>query len=158
MTIIATDTAATASATTPVEPGLSGIEQLRLVQRQGRTPIGDLIGMQLDVLAVGRVEFTLVPGPQHYNPIGTVHGGIAATLLDSAMGCAVHSTLPAGVRFTTVDLHVHYTRAMTADTGPVRAIGEIVHSGGRTATAEARLVDGDGRVLAHGTTTCLLLR
>jgi uncharacterized protein (TIGR00369 family) len=74
------------------------------------------------------------------------------------MGCAVHSTLPPGVRFTTVDLHVHYTRAMTATTGRVVAIGETVHLGGRTATAQGRVIDQDGTVLAHGTTTCLIIR
>jgi len=137
---------------------LSGIEQLRAAFAAGGAPIGRLLGMEVESLEVGRAVFALVPGEQHYNPIGTVHGGIAATMLDSAMGCAVHSTLPAGARFTTLDLHVHYTRAMTADTGRVVAIGETVHVGGRTATAEARLVDADGTVLAHGTTTCLILR
>jgi uncharacterized protein (TIGR00369 family) len=114
--------------------------------------------MDVESLEIGRAEFSLVPGPQHYNPIGMVHGGIAATMLDSAMGCAVHSTLPAGARFTTLDLNIHYTRAMTADTGRVVAIGETVHVGGRTATAEGRVLDEDGNVLAHGTTTCLVMR
>ena len=137
---------------------LSGIEQLRATLLRGGAPIGRLIGMEVDSLAVGRAVFSLVPGEQHYNPIGMVHGGIAATMLDSAMGCAVHSTLPPGARFTTLDLHVHYTRAVTADTGRVLAIGETVHLGGRTATAEGRVVDEDGTVLAHGTTTCLIMR
>jgi uncharacterized protein (TIGR00369 family) len=137
---------------------LSGIEQLRATLLRGGAPIGRLIGMEVDALEVGRAVFSLVPGEQHYNPIGNVHGGIAATMLDSAMGCAVHSTLPPGARFTTLDLHVHYTRAITADTGRVVAIGETVHLGGRTATAEGRVVDEDGTVLAHGTTTCLIMR
>jgi uncharacterized protein (TIGR00369 family) len=138
--------------------GLSGLEQLRATLLKGGAPIGRLIGMEVDELDVGRAVFSLVPGEHHYNPIGIVHGGIAATMLDSAMGCAVHSTLPPGVRFTTVDLHVHYTRALTATTGRVVAIGETVHLGGRTATAEGRVVDEDGTVLAHGTTTCLIMR
>ena len=137
---------------------VSGIEQLRATLLQGGAPIGRLIGMEVDALEVGRAVFSLVPGEQHYNPIGMVHGGIAATMLDSAMGCAVHSTLPPGARFTTLDLHVHYARAITADTGRVVAIGETVHLGGRTATAEGRVVDEDGTVLAHGTTTCLIMR
>jgi uncharacterized protein (TIGR00369 family) len=137
---------------------LTGIEQLRATLLTGGAPIGRLIGMDVESLEVGRAEFSLMPGPQHYNPIGMVHGGIAATVLDSAMGCAVHSTLPAGARFTTLDLNIHYTRAMTADTGRVVAIGETVHVGGRTATAEGRLLDEAGNVLAHGTTTCLVMR
>ena len=137
---------------------LSGLEQLQATLLTGGAPIGRLIGMDVDSLEIGRAVFSLVPGAQHYNPIGVVHGGIAATMLDSAMGCAVHSTLPPGARFTTVDLHVHYTRAMTADTGRVMAIGETVHLGGRTATAEGRLLDEAGTVLAHGTTTCLIIR
>jgi uncharacterized protein (TIGR00369 family) len=137
---------------------LSGIEQLRATLLAGGAPIGRLIGMEVDALEIGRAVFSLVPGEQHYNPLGTVHGGIAATMLDSAMGCAVQSTLPAGARFTTLDLHIHYTRAITADTGQVVAIGETVHVGGRTATAEGRLVDENGNLLAHGTTTCLIIR
>jgi uncharacterized protein (TIGR00369 family) len=137
---------------------LSGIEQLRATLLTGGAPMGRLIGMDIDALEIGRAVFSLVPGEQHYNPLGTVHGGIAATMLDSAMGCAVHSTLPPGARFTTLDLHIHYTRSITADTGRVVAIGETVHVGGRTATAEARLVDDDGTVLAHGSTTCLIMR
>ena len=137
---------------------LTGLEQLRATLLTGGAPIGRLIGMDVESLEIGRAEFSLVPGPQHYNPIGMVHGGIAATMLDSAMGCAVHSTLPAGARFTTLDLNIHYTRAMTADTGRVVAIGETVHVGGRTATAEGRVLDEDGNVLAHGTTTCLVMR
>jgi uncharacterized protein (TIGR00369 family) len=137
---------------------LSGIEQLRATFLGGGAPIGRLIGMDVDALEIGRAVFSLVPGEQHYNPLGTVHGGIAATMLDSAMGCAVHSTLPPGVRFTTLDLHIQYTRAITADTGRIVATGETLHVGGRTATAEARLVDEAGTLLAHGTTTCLIMR
>jgi uncharacterized protein (TIGR00369 family) len=122
-------------------------------------PIGSLLGMELVEAEPGRVVFRLEPAEWMYNPIGSVHGGIAATLLDSCMGCAVHTTLPAGVGYTTTDLQVRYLGAMSHETGPVLAEGTVVHSGGRVATAEGRLVSADGgRVLAHGTTGCLILR
>ena len=92
----------------------------------------------------------------HYNPLGTVHGGYTATLLDSCMGCAVHSTLPKGVSYTTLEFKVSLIRAITAETGPVRAEGLIISSGRRVATAEGKLTDGKGRLLAHATTTCLI--
>lgn len=87
-----------------------------------------------------------------------VHGGLAATLLDSAMGCAVHSTLPAGASYTTLEIKVNYIRAMTVETGPVRCEAKVIHVGGRTATAEARLLDREGKLYAHGTTTCIIFR
>jgi uncharacterized protein (TIGR00369 family) len=87
-----------------------------------------------------------------------VHGGVAATLCDSAMGCAVHSMLPAGTGYTTVDLSVTYLRPLTRETGPVRALGEVVHMGGRIATAQARLVDAAGKLYATATTTCMVFR
>jgi uncharacterized protein (TIGR00369 family) len=93
-----------------------------------------------------------------YNPIGSVHGGVAATLLDSCMGCAVHTTLPAGVAYTTADLQVRYIRAMGDATGRVLAEGRVVHRGRRTATAEGRLfVESDEMLIAHGTTGCVIL-
>jgi uncharacterized protein (TIGR00369 family) len=106
----------------------------------------------------GRAIFEMTPGPQHYNPIGTVHGGVALTLLDSAMGCAVHTTLEAGVGYTTLEVKTNFVRAITADTGLIRCEGTVVHSGSRIATAEGRLTDAAGRLLAHGTTTCLIIR
>jgi uncharacterized protein (TIGR00369 family) len=139
---------------------LSGLEQLRAAFFGGGYKRG--IGRTLDFTAVevepGRVVFEGRPNEDHYNPIGTVHGGYAATLLDSALGCAVHSTLPAGVGYTTVDLHVTYLRALTAASGPVRCEGVAVHGGGRIATAEAKLWDKDGRLCATGVTTCLILK
>ncbi len=119
-------------------------------------PIALVLGFGVESVEEGRVVFTATPAEYHYNPIGTVHGGLAATLLDSAMGCAVHSTLPAGVGYGTVDLQVRYTRPMTADTGEVRCEGTVVHRGARLATAEGRLTDARGRLLAHGSTSCLL--
>ena len=104
----------------------------------------------------GVVAFTSVPGFRHYNPIGSVHGGYAATLLDSAMGLAVHSALPAGSGYTTLAVKVSAIRGMTKDTGPVRTDGRTHNGGRRAATAEARITDAKGRLLAHATTTCLV--
>jgi uncharacterized protein (TIGR00369 family) len=119
-------------------------------------PIAELLGMELVELGEGRATFALDPAERHYNPLGTVHGGIAATLLDSAMGCAVHTTLSEGDRYTTLELKVNFVRAITEATGRVVASGSVIHRGGRIATAEARLTDEDGRLLAHGTSTCLI--
>ena len=104
----------------------------------------------------GVVAFTSVPGFRHYNPIGSVHGGYAATLLDSAMGLAVQSALPAGSGYTTLEFKVSFIRGMTKDTGPVRTEGRTLNVGRRAATAEARITDAKGRLLAHATTTCLV--
>jgi len=104
----------------------------------------------------GTVVIHSVPGIRHYNPIGSVHGGYAATLLDSAMGLAVHSMLPAGTGYTTLEFKLSFIRGMTRDTGTVRTEGKTLHVGRRTAAAEARIVDTKGRLLAHATTTCLV--
>jgi uncharacterized protein (TIGR00369 family) len=104
----------------------------------------------------GVVVFHSIPGFRHYNPIGSVHGGYAATLLDSAMGLAVHSMLPAGTGYTTLEFKLSFIRGMSKDTGPVRSEGRTLHVGRRTATAEARITDSKGRLLAHATTTCLV--
>ena len=137
---------------------LSGIDYLRAVA-QGKLPappIALLLGFDIEEVEEGRVVFSAEPGEHHYNPIGVVHGGLAATLLDSAMGCAVHSLLPQGRGYTTLEIKVNYVRAITRESGRLRAIGTVVHMGGKTATAEARLLDGAGRLCAHGTTTCML--
>jgi uncharacterized protein (TIGR00369 family) len=121
-------------------------------------PIADLLGFEVVEVDAGRMLFAALPGPQHYNPIGTVHGGLAATLLDSAMGSAVHSTLPAGVGYTTLELKVNFVRPITAETGRILCEGTVVHGGGRVATAEGRVfAEATGKLLAHGTTTCLIL-
>jgi len=119
-------------------------------------PFAVLLGFDLVEIDEGRVVFAVEPGPQHYNPIGSVHGGLAATLIDSATGCAVHSTLPAGVGYTTTDLQVRYVRAITRDIGRVVCEGTVVHRGRTLATAEARVTAGD-RLLAHGTAGVLIL-
>ena len=104
----------------------------------------------------GIVVINSVPGIRHYNPIGSVHGRYAAILLDSAMGLAVHTTLPAGTGYTTLEFKISFIRGMTGDTGPVRTEGRTLNVGRRAATAEARITDGRGRLLAHATTTCLV--
>jgi uncharacterized protein (TIGR00369 family) len=139
---------------------LTGLEVLRAIAagELPGAPIAKLLGFAPVEAQEGRVVFTALPGPEHYNPIGSVHGGLAATLLDSAMGCAVHSTLPAGVGYTTLELKVNFVRPITAETGRILCEGTIVHGGGRVATAEGRVfAEADGRLLAHGTTTCLIL-
>jgi uncharacterized protein (TIGR00369 family) len=104
----------------------------------------------------GVVVMHCVPGFRHYNPIGSVHGGYAATLLDSAMGLAVHSALPAGTGYTTLEFKVSFIKGMTKDSGVVRTEGRTLNVGRRAATAEARITDSKGRLLAHATTTCLV--
>ena len=139
---------------------LSGMEYVRLIfdGELPPPPIADLMGFRGVEFDHGRAIFEMTPGPQHYNPIGTVHGGVALTLLDSAMGCAVHTTLEAGVGYTTLEVKTNFVRAITADTGLIRCEGTVVHSGSRIATAEGRLTDAAGRLLAHGTTTCLIIK
>ncbi len=139
---------------------MSGIEYLRAM-KNGEVPpppIAVLIDMNIEEIEEGRVVFTVVPAEYHYNPIGTVHGGLAATLLDSAMGCAVQTILAAGVGYTTLEIKVNYIRSMTRDTGIVYSEGKVLHSGGRIATAEGRITDGAGKLYAHATTTCIILR
>lgn len=125
----------------------------------GRLP-GAPIAHTLDFLPVkiepGLAVFQGEPKHRHYNPLGTVHGGWFATLLDSALGCAVHSKLPAGRAYTTLELKINLVRALTEDVPRVRAEGRVVHLGNQTATAEARLTGPDGKLYAHGTTTCLV--
>lgn len=140
--------------------GLSGIEYLRKIAsgELPRPPMGELLDFGLAELEEGRAVFTVEPAEFHYNPIGVVHGGLAATLLDSAMGCAVHSMLPVGAGYTTLEIKVNYVRAMTAETGLVRCEAQVIHVGGRTATAEGRVIDAAGKLYAHGTTTCMIFR
>ena len=114
--------------------------------------------MTITLVEPGHVVFALEPAEWMYNPIGSVHGGIAATILDSSLGCAVHTTLAAGVGYTTSDLHVRYVRAMSAGMGRVLAQSRVVHSGRKLATAEGKLyVEASGQLLAHATTSSLIL-
>ena len=140
------------------EAPLSGLDQLRAWLASGRQPaMGDTLGFRLVEIEEGRAVFEGTPGLHVYNPIGTVHGGYAATLLDSACGCAVHSRLSAAQAYTTLELKVAYHKAMTAGTGPVRAEGRVVTIGRRTAFAEARLTDAQGRLYATATSTLLVM-
>src|ERR1700728_888262 len=112
-------------------------------------PIAELMGFRVIEAESGRCVFAMEPAEWMFNPIGSVHGGVAATILDSCMGCAVHTVLPAGTGYTTGDLHIRYLRAMTTDTGPVLAEGKVVHAGRRQATAEGRLfVESTGKLIA----------
>lgn len=120
------------------------------------SPMASLMGYDLVEVSAGRAVFSCTPAEFHYNPAGHVHGGFAATVLDSAMGCAVYSTVELGSTYTTVEIKVNYLKPITVDTGPVRGIGTVLHRGRRTAMAEGRLEDAGGRLLAHATTTCLI--
>jgi uncharacterized protein (TIGR00369 family) len=137
---------------------LSGLEQLRALMASGhRWGISASLDFQLVEVEEGRAVFEGTPGLHVYNPIKTVHGGYAATLLDSACGCAVHSKLAPGQAYTTLELKVAYHKAMTVETGPVRAAGTIVSFGRRAAFAEARLTDASGRLYASATSSLLLI-
>ena len=149
------------------EPGVIPLETMRTMSgmevfaaiRDGRLPTPP-IGRVLDFVAIefepGRMVFQGTPSAAHYNPLGSVHGGYAATLLDSCVGCAIHTMLPAGKGYTTLELKINYIRAMSERTGPVRAEGKTISVGGQVATAEGRLTDSAGRLLAFATTTCLV--
>lgn len=144
--------------TTPHE--LSGLDVMRAI-RDGElppAPIQRLLGFTLVQVDHGRIAFSLTPREDHYNPIGSVHGGVAATLLDSAMGAAVHTTRAAGQSYATLEMKVNLVRTVTVETGELLAEGRVVHGGSRVATAEARLTrTSDGALVAHGSSTCLLL-
>lgn len=139
---------------------MSGLEYLKAIQagELPPPPIAALMDMTLVEASEGRIVFSAEPAEYHYNPLGTVHGGVAATLLDSAMGCVVQSLLPAGTGYTTLEIKVNYLRPITSSTGTVTCEGTIIHLDGRTATAEARLTDAAGKLYAHGTTTCIIFR
>jgi uncharacterized protein (TIGR00369 family) len=138
---------------------MSGLEFFQAIWR-GELPIPPIaatLGFDAVSAEPGRVVFTCTPGEHHYNPIGLVHGGLAATLLDSAAGSAVHTTLPAGTGYTSLDLSVRFLRPLTADSGPVRAVGTVLNRTRRTALAQAELFDPADRLLAHATSTCLIM-
>src|SRR3954470_7749702 len=132
---------------------MSGLEAIRAIAagELPPPPIASLLNFEITLVEPGRVIFAIEPAEWMYNPIGSVHGGVAATLLDSSLGCAVHTVLEAGTRYTTSDLHVRYVRAMTAQTGRVLADSKVVHIGRKLATAEGRLyAEGDeDRLFAH---------
>jgi len=121
-------------------------------------PAFDLLDFRLVKVEPGGVACEFDPAEFHYNPMGGVHGGIVSTLLDSVMGLAVHTRLPVGALFSTLELNVNFVRPISVKTGKLLAEGKVVHPGSRVATAEARLLDEDGKLYAHGTATCLILR
>jgi uncharacterized protein (TIGR00369 family) len=122
-----------------------------------QAPMTKLLKMRLLEVDEGRVVFGARPTRDHYNGMGVVHGGLAATLLDSALGCAINSMAPPGKIFTTLELKINYTRPLTEEVGDVRCEARVIHLGSRTATAEGRIVDADGKLYAHGTTTCVVV-
>jgi len=138
---------------------MSGIDALRAIQsgELPPPPIALLMGMGPGLVEPGRVIFDAEPDETHFNPIGTVHGGWAATLLDTVMGCAVQTLCPPSVGYTSLELKINFVRPLLAGAGPQTAEGVVLHPGKRVATAEGRIHDADGRLIAHGTTTCLIL-
>lgn len=136
----------------------AGIDAIRAVMagELPRPPICKTLDFFLAEVELGHVVFQGNPRFEHFNPIGSIHGGWTATLLDSAVACAIHTTLPPGKAYTTLELKVNYVRAILPDCGPLRAEGKVINVGGRVGTAEGRLTDAEGRLYAHATTTCLI--
>jgi uncharacterized protein (TIGR00369 family) len=149
-----------ASAPIPREKafGLSGMQVFERIfsGELPSPPIGDTMDFIPVQMAHGRAVFQGKPMLRHYNPLGTVHGGWYCTLLDSALGCAVHTTLPSGKGYTTLELKVNMLRALTTSVELVRAEGKVIHVGRQVATAEGRIVDAEGKIYAHATTTCMI--
>lgn len=139
---------------------LNGLQQMQAMLRGElpAPPIAQTLGFMLVQADEGHAVFQGAPAPQYLNPMGTVHGGWYATLLDSALGCAVHTMLEPGQGYTTAELGIHIVRAASMKSGPLRAIGHVVHVGRQLATAEARVVGADGKLYAHGSTTCLVFQ
>jgi uncharacterized protein (TIGR00369 family) len=139
--------------------GLGGLELLHRIAAGllPAPPVAELVGFTPSYVAPGHVVFDYRPREEHYNPLGSVHGGILTTVLDTAMGCAVHSELDAGVAYATVELKTSFVKAVTLASGLLRAEGTVVHHGSRMATAEAKLTDAGGRLYAHATSTVMIL-
>lgn len=138
--------------------GKSGLEILQAMMSGALPypPMNETMNMALLEVGEGRAVFQGIPLLQHHNPLGTVHGGWFATLLDSALGCAVQTTLPAGRSYTTAELSINIVRSASHRTGPLRAVATVVHAGRQLATAEARVEDERGKLYAHATTTCFV--
>ena len=138
---------------------MSGLEFFKrmLAGEMPPPPMIDLLGIRLAEVEAGRVVFTATCEERYYNGTGVAHGGFAATLLDTALGCAINSAMPAGRRFTTLELKVNLTRPLTHEVGQIFCEAKVVHLGGRTATSEGRIVDRQGKLYAHGTTTCIVV-
>ncbi len=139
---------------------MSGLDAMRtlLEGKAPPPPIALLMNIMPALVEEGRVVFEGMPGEEHYNPIGLVHGGFALTIMDSALGCAIHTMLPPGAGYATTDIHVRMLRAITKDTGRVRCDAKVEHLGRTLGTASATLVDQNGKLLATGTTACAIMR
>ena len=140
--------------------GLSGLEYMRQLMTGEREASGmaRLMNMRLVEVEEGRAVFAVEPDERHYNGLGIAHGGLAATLLDSALGCAINTVMTAGRVFTTLEMKINYVRPMRRETGEVRCEAVVLHAGSRVATAEGHIVDAAGKLYAHGTATCMLFR
>jgi uncharacterized protein (TIGR00369 family) len=144
----------------PPRRTMSGIEYLRKLMTGELPPSGmvQLLGLKLVEVSEGRAVFTVQPDEPHYNGLGIAHGGLAATMLDTALGCAINSMMPAGKTFTTLEMKINYVRPIKRERGELRCEANVIHAGGRVATAEGRIIDEDGKLYAHGTATCILFR
>ena len=145
---------------TEVRRTTSGIEYLHKIMTGELPPSGmvQLLDLKLVEVNEGRAVFTVQPDERHYNGLGIAHGGLAATLLDSALGCAINSMMPAGKAFTTLEMKVNYVRPIRRERGQLRCEANVIHAGSRVATAEGRITDEGGKIYAHGTATCILFR
>ena len=139
---------------------LAGIDFLQTVT-DGKIPLSPIL-QTLDFKVVGmehgKAMFSFEPQEFHYNPIGSVHGGVITAILDSAMGCSIHTLLPQGTGYTTLELKVNFIKAVTIKSGVLTATGKVIHSGSRTALVEAQLTGSDGKLYAHATSTCLIFK
>jgi uncharacterized protein (TIGR00369 family) len=139
---------------------MSGIDYLRAL-RDGivdHPPISLLVDFKIVEVEEGMAVFQLIPAEYHLNPFGKVHGGVTSSVLDAATGCAVHSTLPKGVGYTSVDIKVNYVRPITLDNGPLRCEGKVIHAGAKLAIAEGRMIDSEGKLYAFGVSTIMIFR
>jgi uncharacterized protein (TIGR00369 family) len=139
---------------------MSGLEYMRKLM-DGEVPqsgMGQLMGFKLIEVSEGYAVLAVKPDERHYNGIGIAHGGLAATLLDSATGCAINTMMPAGRIFTTLEMKINYVRPIRGEVGQVRCEARVIHAGNRVATAEGRVLDESGKLYAHGTATCMLFR
>jgi uncharacterized protein (TIGR00369 family) len=145
---------------TEARNALSGLEYMRHLMAGELPPSGmaQLMNFRLVEVSEGHAVFAVKPDERHYNGIGIVHGGLAATLLDSALGCAINTMMPPGRIFTTLEMKINYVRPLRRETGEVRCEASVLHVGARVATAEGRIVDEGGKLYAHGTATCMLFR
>jgi len=149
-----------ASDKTAARRGLSGLEYMRklMAGEVSASGMAQLMNFKLTEVSEGHAVFSIEPDERHYNGLGIAHGGLAATLLDTATGCAINTMMPAGKIFTTLEMKINYVRPLRRETGEVRCEATVIHVGGQVATAEGRIVDAEGRLYAHGTATCILFR